>query len=125
MDPATQQNLRQLLKQRQRELGADVHAADLERQQQEPVGQHEVADQKDGATQLQMAEADSAQKQLERNELAEVEAALRRLDKGSYGDCSDCGGPIPLQRLMVQPAALRCAACQTAYERDREHKQPR
>ncbi|HEY1391961.1 MAG TPA: TraR/DksA family transcriptional regulator, partial [Methylibium sp.] len=107
-----------------RELGADVHAAEQERQHVEPVGLHEVADQKDEATQSQMAESDSAQEQLERDELAEVDAALRRLDDGTYGDCAGCGNSIPLQRLMVQPAALRCAACQAAYECNRELRPP-
>ena len=50
------------------------------------------------------------------DELALVDAALQRLDAGSYGDCSDCGKPIALQRLLAQPAAQRCAVCQAARE---------
>ena len=46
-----------------------------------------------------------------------AEAALLRLDAATYGDCADCGEPISLQRLRVQPAALRCAPCQAACER--------
>jgi len=49
-----------------------------------------------------------------------VEAALHRLDAGTYGDCAVCAEPISLQRLLVQPAAQRCAACQTAYEHARQ-----
>jgi len=45
------------------------------------------------------------------------QAALQRLDAGVYGDCVDCGQPIALERLRVQPAAERCAACQAARER--------
>ena len=63
-----------------------------------------------------VAEVDSAQQRRDLDELREVEAALHRLDVGSYGDCADCGEPIALQRLRVQPAAQRCAACQTARE---------
>jgi len=48
--------------------------------------------------------------------MSQVEAALRRLDAGTYGDCAGCGEPIPLQRLLVQPAAERCAACQSRFE---------
>ena len=123
MDLATQEHLttlRQLLMYRQRELGADVHAAELERRRLESKGLQEVTDRKDEASQLQLAEADSAQEQFDRDERAGIEAALLRLDNGTYGDCGECGNPIPLQRLMVQPAALRCAACQAAYERNRE-----
>ena len=47
---------------------------------------------------------------------AEVHAALQRLDGGTYGDCADCGKPISLQRLRVQPAAQRCTPCQAARE---------
>ncbi len=50
-------------------------------------------------------------------ELAEIDAALHRLDIGIYGDCADCGEPISLQRLLVLPAAQRCAHCEAKYER--------
>jgi DnaK suppressor protein len=50
-------------------------------------------------------------------EIESVEAALHRLDEGTYGDCHRCGRPIALQRLLVQPAALRCGHCQTLFER--------
>jgi DnaK suppressor protein len=36
---------------------------------------------------------------------------------GTYGICIDCGGEIPFERLQAQPAALRCIACQNAYEK--------
>ncbi|MBS0316177.1 MAG: TraR/DksA family transcriptional regulator [Proteobacteria bacterium] len=125
MDLDTQNHLvmlRQLLLHRQRELSSDVHAAELERQQAEPVGMQEVFDQKDAASYLQSAEVDTAQERLERDELAAIDAALQRLDNGSYGDCVDCGNPIPLPRLMVQPGALRCAACQSAHEGGRAQR---
>jgi len=50
------------------------------------------------------------------DEMALVEAALHRLDSGIYGDCADCGEPISLQRLLVQPAVQRCAPCQAKHE---------
>ena len=50
------------------------------------------------------------------DELRDVEAARRRLDDGSYGICTDCGEPIPRERLLAQPIALRCTACQLAAE---------
>jgi len=49
-------------------------------------------------------------------ELAEVEAALTRVEDGRYGFCSDCGEPIGWPRLNVQPAAARCIACQEKLE---------
>ena len=46
--------------------------------------------------------------------LAQVEAALARLDAGTYGVCSVCGQPIPPARLEVRPAATTCVACATS-----------
>lgn len=59
--------------------------------------------QTQGLTQT-LAERDRAQ-------LAQVVAALRRLEEGKYGACNACGGPIPLPRLMVFPETLACQAC--------------
>gem|GEM_PF-1301359 len=41
-------------------------------------------------------------------ELAEVEAALARLDDGSYGRCTTCGGPIDDEWLAQAPAIRHC-----------------
>ena len=49
--------------------------------------------------------------QAARLDLAEVAAALGRLDDGSYGVCERCGEPIPPGRLRARPAARTCVAC--------------
>lgn len=49
-------------------------------------------------------------------ELSLVDAALARADAGTLGECADCGEPIELARLDVNPAALRCAECQRYAE---------
>jgi DnaK suppressor protein len=49
--------------------------------------------------------------------VAAIERALRRLDLGGYGDCLECGEPIPLKRLLAQPAAELCVVCQHTQER--------
>lgn len=38
-------------------------------------------------------------------QLAEVERALTKLGRGTYGDCERCGRPIPLARLRMLPEA--------------------
>ncbi len=48
-----------------------------------------------------------------RAELVEVEAALRRLDDGSYGRCVVCGDEIAAARLHARPAATTCIRCAT------------
>jgi hypothetical protein len=46
-----------------------------------------------------------------RRELAEIEAALLRIQEGRYGTCLACGGPMGLQRLRAIPEARFCVAC--------------
>jgi RNA polymerase-binding protein DksA len=50
-------------------------------------------------------------------DLSALEAARQRIKAGTYGVCVDCGEPIGTERLHANPAALRCAECQTARER--------
>ena len=50
-------------------------------------------------------------------ELAAINAALGRIEAGSYGQCTDCGVQIPEARLHAAPEAPRCIACQTQQER--------
>jgi DnaK suppressor protein len=40
--------------------------------------------------------------------LTEVNAALRRIDDGTYGVCEVCGKPIPRERLLAIPWARLC-----------------
>ena len=49
-------------------------------------------------------------------ELHEVDAALIGLADGSYGTCRTCSEPIGWPRLNANPTALRCIACQEAFE---------
>jgi DnaK suppressor protein len=46
-----------------------------------------------------------------REHLAEVDAALERMEIGTYGVCEGCGEPIPPARLEARPAARRCVTC--------------
>jgi DnaK suppressor protein len=43
--------------------------------------------------------------------LAAVDAALARIDDGSYGTCLRCGEPIGRDRLEARPAAEFCIRC--------------
>ena len=55
----------------------------------------------------------------QRTELRLIDAALARMDEGSYGECVDCGEAIPLERLEVLPFAIRCATDAALLERER------
>jgi RNA polymerase-binding transcription factor len=43
--------------------------------------------------------------------LFEIDAAIGRLEAGSYGSCARCGEPIVPERLAVRPAASTCIRC--------------
>jgi len=108
--------LRGRLEKLRAELRADVQAAQLADLLGEELGSKEVTDRKDEAEQSATQGVSEAEAQRDLDALAQVEAALNRLNSGVYGDCADCGEAIPMERLRVQPAALRCTACQTAFE---------
>lgn len=46
-------------------------------------------------------------------ELARIDAAVQRIDAGTYGDCLSCGEEIAPGRLEADPAASLCIACAT------------
>jgi DnaK suppressor protein len=53
---------------------------------------------------------------LTRSALDEVDAALARLDCGTYGICEGCQDSIPIERLGVLPASRFCTSCQCRRE---------
>lgn len=48
--------------------------------------------------------------------LRDIDGALERLDAGLAGVCSECAGPVPLARLLANPSAQTCIACQEKIE---------
>lgn len=55
-------------------------------------------------------------------ELDAVDAALKRIEDGVYGQCTACGVDIPAPRLHAAPEAERCIDCQDKSEH--RHGQP-
>jgi RNA polymerase-binding protein DksA len=49
--------------------------------------------------------------------LAQIDAALKRIDEGTYGKCTNCGKEIPEERLEAVPWASLCIDCQRLRER--------
>ncbi len=64
------------------------------------------------ATELELAMAIH-----ENAELRDIDAALARIDDGSYGSCVDCDSAISQARLTAYPTAKRCLECQQERER--------
>ncbi len=52
----------------------------------------------------------------ERLELRRIEAALKRIDEGTFGVCAECRRPIESKRLEALPWAVRCAGCAETAE---------
>jgi RNA polymerase-binding protein DksA len=51
------------------------------------------------------------------HDLAEIEAALRRIEEATYGVCEVCGEPIGAGRLDARPATRWCIRCATRRAR--------
>jgi DnaK suppressor protein len=110
---------RERLERRAAELRAEVRGVELSALQPQDATPPEVADQKDRAAEMETGRVQQAEQQRDLDELAQVEAALARLDAGSFGTCADCGESIGAARLAVMPSAARCAACQASSEAHR------
>ncbi len=54
----------------------------------------------------------------EREQLSQIQAALRRLEKGEYGICQSCGQPINKKRLKIIPWTSLCINCQEKKEKE-------
>lgn len=66
------------------------------------------ADSEEQAVDLSDDEALEGIDSVLREEIAQVQAALARIENGTYGDCAVCGKPIGRARLEVRPIATRC-----------------
>lgn len=49
--------------------------------------------------------------------VAQIEAAIQRIDEGRYGACEWCGKAIDIRRLEVVPYARYCLKCQEKQDR--------
>ena len=48
--------------------------------------------------------------------ISEIDAALKRIEDGSYGTCGSCGREIPVGRLEANPWASLCIDCKRRAE---------
>jgi RNA polymerase-binding transcription factor DksA len=53
----------------------------------------------------------SAQKAALEQVLKEIDAAVTRVDDGTYGTCLGCAKPVPAERLEILPYTRYCVAC--------------
>ena len=82
----------------------------LQQPQGESGGELSLSDQHpaDAATETEQRELDLSRARALEVELEDVEKALERLDKGTYGRCIVCGETIPAERLEILPQTAFC-----------------
>lgn len=119
LDDAKRTALRERLLEEAARLGAIIDEIDrmerdsLSEASGENVYRDHMADQ---GTATFERELDMTMEENERVELAEVRAALARMNAGTYGICATCGVEIPDGRLEAVPTASLCMTCKTAEE---------
>ena len=91
----------------------------LERRQRALAGEQELLaerepDWEDAAAAQTAASALESLSESERVGLARIQAALERIERGTYDECAVCRGPIDEERLRAIPETDRCGGCASA-----------
>lgn len=115
MSPEPHAELRVALESKKRELEARLEriTANLRRGYE--------ADSKERAKQMEDSEVVDALGNEAREEVAKISAALRRIDNGEFGNCTECGSDIGAARLNAYPYANECIECARLDEYRRAH----
>ena len=71
----------------------------------------------DTATETYDRELDYTLEENSEHVLADINAALERIEAGTYGICTNCGKQIAEERLEARPWATLCIECQRERER--------
>jgi DnaK suppressor protein len=119
--------LKKMLEDRRRELMSEVQGR--MRDVRDTDKDREVLDQGESSEVDIQEDIEFALIQMKSETLNKIDAALRRLDEGTYGDCFECGEEIAQARLRALPFAVRCKDCEeareTAEQRERSLAQKR
>jgi DnaK suppressor protein len=107
--------LTKILEDRRRQLEHQVQGK-IRDGRRDYTKEHDVLD--DGeSSEVDIQEAiEFALIQMKAETLKRIDAALRRIGQGTYGECFDCGETIPDARLRAVPFAVRCRDCEEARE---------
>ncbi|MBI2852819.1 MAG: TraR/DksA C4-type zinc finger protein [Chloroflexi bacterium] len=88
-----------------------IQSADV-RREGSPFGKRE----EEATESFELEKRLALEKQVRAN-LAEIEHALQKFEKGTYGSCDVCGQPIDPGRLEVLPQANLCLSCKAKQAR--------
>jgi DnaK suppressor protein len=106
--------LKKMLEDRRRELMNDVQGR--MRDVRDTDKDRDVLDQGESSEVDIQEDIEFALIQMKSETLNKIDAALRRLDEGTYGGCFECGEEISGARLRALPFAVRCKDCEEARE---------
>lgn len=107
--------LRRMLEERRRELLNEVQGR-IRDVRADGNKERDVLDQGESSEVDIQDEIEFALIQMKSETLTKVDAALRRLEEGTYGNCFECGEEISEARLRALPFAVRCKDCEEARE---------
>lgn len=110
---------RELLKERLEEqrarLQGEISQLTIGGQEHPGYGNHMA----DDATEVFEQAKNLALRQTLERQLEQVKKALERFERGTYGECLDCGEEIDFARLKAIPSASLCIDCMQRRERRR------
>lgn len=99
---------------RSRIAGQAEHVTEAIREDMAPTGNNSAAPVHMADFAMDSIDADAQVLAAERDILGHIEAALIRIDDGSYGKCDRCGQEISDERLSAVPYTSRCVECAEA-----------
>ena len=117
MDNGRYADLRLMLEDRRREILSEVQGKIRDQREESTWGRvNEVLDAGESSEVDIQEDIEFALIQMKAETLTKINEALVRLDEGTYGYCSDCGGEISEKRLRALPFAVRCKECEESRE---------
>ena len=110
-------DLKLMLEDRRREILNEVQGKIRDQREESTWGRaHEVLDAGESSEVDIQEDIEFALIQMKAETLTKINEALGRLEEGTYGYCSDCGGEISEKRLRALPFAVRCKECEESRE---------
>lgn len=114
MEPARLERYRQLLLTRHQQLVQHIFTME---EDMEAMDADRDIERTDRIQEEALETALTALDEQSRREVEEIQAALSRIEAGTYGTCEVCGEAISPERLEALPMARRCIDCQARLER--------
>jgi len=87
------------------------------------LGKNGTMDIGDEASDLSNRQLLLSLNEADRKKLLDIEEALERIEEGTYGICEECGEPISIKRLEVNPTSIYCVECKTRLEQIQKREQ--